>query len=103
VEEEVDRMRDGVTAGMGLAESVQGRNVFPPLVVKMLAVGQETGAVDKMLVRVAKYFDRDVDYAVKNLSTAIEPVLLAVLGAAVLFTALAVFLPLWNLMNAFRH
>lgn len=103
VEEEVDRMRDGVTAGMGLAESVQGRNVFPPLVVKMLAVGQETGAIDKMLVRVARYFDRDVDYAVKNLSTAIEPVLLAVLGAAVLFTALAVFLPLWNLMSAFRH
>lgn len=103
VEEEIDRMRDGVTAGMGVAESVQGRDVFPPLVVKMLAVGQETGAIDKMLVRVARYFDRDVDYAVKNLSTAIEPVLLAVLGAAVLFTALAVFLPLWNLMNAFRH
>jgi type II secretory pathway component PulF len=103
VEEEVERMREGVTAGMGLAEAVQGRDVFPPLVVKMLAVGQETGAIDKMLVRVARYFDRDVDYAVKNLSTAIEPVLLAVLGAAVLFTALAVFLPLWNLMNAFRH
>lgn len=103
VEDEVDRMRDGVTAGMGLAEAVEGRDVFPPLVVKMLAVGQETGAIDKMLVRVARYFDRDVDYAVKNLSTAIEPVLLAVLGAAVLFTALAVFLPLWNLMNAFRH
>jgi len=102
VEEEIDRMRDGVTAGMGLAESVEGRDVFPPLVVKMLAVGQETGAVDKMLIRVAKYFDRDVDYSVKNLSTAIEPVLLLVLGVAVLFTALAVFLPLWNLMNAFR-
>jgi MSHA biogenesis protein MshG len=103
VEEEIDRMRDGVTAGMGLAESVQGRDVFPPLVVKMLAVGQETGSVDKMLVRVAGYFERDVDYSVKNLSTAIEPVLLLVLGVAVLFTALAVFLPLWNLMNAFRH
>jgi MSHA biogenesis protein MshG len=103
VEEEIDRMRDGVTAGQGLAESVQGRDVFPPLVVKMLAVGQETGAIDKMLIRVARYFDRDVDYAVKNLSTAIEPVLLLVLGVAVLFTALAVFLPLWNLMNAFRH
>lgn len=103
VEEEIDRMREGVIAGMGLAESVQGRDVFPPLVVKMLALGQETGAIDKMLVRVARYFDRDVDYAVKNLSTAIEPALLAVLGAAVLFTALAVFLPLWNLMSAFRH
>lgn len=103
VEEEVDRMRDGVVAGMGLAEAVQGRDVFPPLVVKMLAVGQETGAIDKMLVRTARYFDRDVDYAVKNLSVAIEPILLAVLGAAVLFTALAVFLPLWSLMDAFRH
>ena len=103
VEEEIDRMREGVIAGMGLSESVEGRDVFPPLVVKMLALGQETGAVDTTLLRVAKYFDRDVDYAVKNLSTSLEPALLAVLGAAVLFTALAVFLPLWNLMSAFRH
>ena len=103
VEEEIDRMRDGVIAGMGLSEPLRGRKVFPPLVVKMLAVGQETGAIDKMLLRVAKYFDQDVDYAVKNLSSAIEPVLLVILGAAVLFTALAVFLPLWNLMNAFQH
>jgi len=96
-------MRDGVVAGMGLAEPLRGSKVIPPLVVKMLAVGEETGAVDKMLLRVSRYYDQDVDYAVKNLSTAIEPVLLVILGAAVLFTALAVFLPLWNLMNVFRH
>ncbi|HYQ95617.1 MAG TPA: type II secretion system F family protein [Candidatus Eisenbacteria bacterium] len=103
VEAEIDKMRDGVVAGMGLAEPLRGSPVFPPLVVKMLAVGEETGAVDKMLLRVSRYYDQDVDYAVKNLSTAIEPVLLIILGAAVLFTALAVFLPLWNLMNVFRH
>jgi type II secretory pathway component PulF len=103
VEEEIDRMRDGVIAGMGLSEPLRGRDVFPPIVIKMLAVGQETGAIDKMLLRVARYFDQDVDYTVKNLSSAIEPVLLAVLGAVVLFTALAVFLPLWGLMDAFRH
>ncbi len=103
VEAEIDKMRDGVVAGMGLAEPLRGSKVFPPLVVKMLAVGEETGAVDKMLLRVSRYYDQDVDYAVKNLSTAIEPVLLIILGAAVLFTALAVFLPLWNLMNVFRH
>src|SRR5438477_351021 len=103
VEVEVDKMRDGVVAGMGLAEPLKGSPVIPPLVVKMLMVGEETGAVDKMLLRVSRYYDQDVDYAVKNLSTAIEPVLLIILGAAVLFTALAVFLPLWNLMSVFRH
>src|SRR5438876_7122720 len=103
IEAEIDKMRDGVVAGMGLAEPLRGSAYFPPLVIKMLAVGEETGAVDKMLLRVSRYYDQDVDYAVKNLSTAIEPVLLIILGAAVLFTALAVFLPLWNLMNVFRH
>jgi MSHA biogenesis protein MshG len=103
IEIEIDRMRDGVVAGMGLAEPLRGSTIIPPLVVKMLAVGEETGAVDKMLLRVSRYYDQDVDYAVKNLSTAIEPVLLIILGAAVLFTALAVFLPLWNLMSVFRH
>ena len=76
---------------------------MPPLVTKMLAVGEETGSIAPMLSRVARYYDRDVDYAVKNLSAALEPALLVVLGASVLFTALAVFLPLWNLMSAFRH
>jgi len=75
----------------------------PPLLVRMLAVGEETGSLGKMLVRTARFYDRDVDYAVKNLATALEPALLVVLGISVLFTALAVFLPLWNLMNAFRH
>ncbi len=103
MEEEIDRMKDGLIAGLGLAEPLRGSEIFPPLVTRMLAVGEETGSIDKMLVRVARYYDQDVDYTIKNLSTAIEPILLLVLGVAVLFTALAVFLPLWNLMNAFRH
>jgi type II secretory pathway component PulF len=102
VEEEVDRMRDGVVAGQGLTDPLRGSRVFPPLVVEMVGVGEETGALDKMLARGAVYLDRDVDYSLKNLSAALEPILLAVLGGVILFTALAVFLPLWNLMNAFR-
>jgi len=103
LEEEIDRMRDGVVAGQGLSDPIQDSAVIPPLVVKMISVGEETGSVDKVLARVARFYDRDVDYAVRNLSTALEPALLIVLGGAVLFTALAVFLPLWNLMTAFRH
>jgi type II secretory pathway component PulF len=103
LEAETDRMRDGLVDGRGLAEPLRGSRVMPPLVTKMLAVGEETGSIGPMLTRVARYYDRDVDYAVKNLSAALEPALLVVLGASVLFTALAVFLPLWNLMSAFRH
>lgn len=103
IAEDLERMRSGVVAGTGLADSLRGTRNFPPLVLKMMAVGEETGALDRMLLRVSRYYDQDVDYLVKNLSSAIEPVLLGILGGAVLFTALAVFLPLWNLMNVFRH
>lgn len=103
LEVEIDRMQDGLIAGEGLAAPLQGSRTVPPLLVRMLAVGEETGSLGKMLVRTARFYDRDVDYAVKNLATALEPALLVVLGISVLFTALAVFLPLWNLMNAFRH
>jgi MSHA biogenesis protein MshG len=101
--DDLETMRTGVVAGTGLAESLRGTRNFPPLVLKMMAVGEETGALDRMLMRISRYYDQDVDYLVRNLSSAIEPVLLAVLGGVVLFTALAVFLPLWNLMNVFRH
>lgn len=103
LEAEIDRMREGLVEGHGLAGPLRESRVMPPLVVKMLAVGEETGSIAPMLSRVARYYDRDVDYAVKNLAAALEPALLVVLGASVLFTALAVFLPLWNLMSAFRH
>jgi len=103
VEAEVDKMSEGVVGGQGLTQPLRGSRVFPPLVVEMVGVGEETGALDKLLARGALYLDRDVDYALKNMSAALEPILLVVMGIGILFTALAVFLPLWNLMNAFRH
>ena len=102
-ETDVNKMRDGVIAGEGLTEPIRGSRVFPPLVVELVGVGEETGALDKLLARGAAYLDRDVDYALKNLSSALEPVLLVVMAVGILFTALAVFLPLWNLMSAFRN
>ena len=103
LEAEVDRMREGLVAGEGLAGPLRGSRIMPPMIVQMLAVGEETGSIGPMLNRIARTYDRDVDYEVKGLSQALEPALLLVLGAAVLFTALAVLLPLWNLMSAFRH
>ncbi len=103
VEREIERMHEGIISGRGVTGSLKGGKVFPPLVVKMLAVGEETGTMDKMLLKVSAYFDRDVEYAVKNLTQAIEPILLVIMGVAVLFIALAVFLPMWNLMQAMTH
>lgn len=103
VEKEISLMQEGIVSGGGVTGTLKDSRVFPPLVVKMLAVGEETGALDRMLLKVSAYFDRDVEYAVKNLTAAIEPILLVVMGGAVLFVALAVFLPMWNLMHAVVH
>jgi len=103
VEREIAAMKEGILGGRGVTGTLRHSRVFPPLIVKMLAVGEETGSLDKMLNKVSTYYDRDVAYLVKNLATAIEPVLLVVMGLSVLFIALAVFLPMWSLMGAFRH
>ena len=59
--------------------------------------------IDIMLNKVADYYDSDVEYTLRNLSTMIEPILLLFIGGMVLFLALAVFLPMWNVMNLFKH
>jgi MSHA biogenesis protein MshG len=71
--------------------------MFTPLVLQMLAVGEETGSVDTMLEDVAQFYEREVDYDLKNLSSAIEPILIVIIGGMVLVLALGVFLPMWNL------
>jgi MSHA biogenesis protein MshG len=68
----------------------------------MMAIGEETGKLEEMLIKVSDYFDRDVEFAVKNLAASIEPILLFAVGGMVLFLALAVFMPWWNLITVFK-
>ena len=68
----------------------------------MLAVGEETGNVDTLMEEVAGFYEREVDYDLKNLSAVIEPVLIVALGVMVLILALGVFLPMWELFSAAR-
>ena len=63
----------------------------------MMSAGEESGELDTMLVKVSEYYDMEVDYAIKNIASLIEPILLAFLGAVVLFLMLAIFLPMWDL------
>jgi len=97
VGEKIEEIRNGVERGETLTRSATQTGMFTPLVLQMLAVGEETGSVDTMLEDVAVFYEREVEYDLKNLSSAIEPILIVFIGGMVLVLALGVFLPMWNL------
>jgi len=96
----IEQMRDGVERGESISRCATAAGVFTPIVLQMIAVGEETGELDTLMTEIAQMYERETDYAIKGLSAAIEPILLAIIGALVLVLALGVFLPLWNLGQA---
>ncbi|WP_320056413.1 type II secretion system F family protein [Desulfuromonas thiophila] len=100
--EKLEGMRNQLERGETLTRSAAASAIFTPLVLQMLAVGEESGSVDSMLLEVAGFYEREVAYELKNLTSAIEPVLIIIIGAMVLVLALGVFLPMWNLSSAMR-
>jgi len=97
VGEKIELIRNGIERGDTLTRSATQTGLFTPLVLQMLAVGEETGSVDTMLEDVADFYAREVEYDIKNLSSAIEPIMIIIIGCMVLVLALGVFLPMWNL------
>ncbi len=100
--ERIEQMRDGIERGETLSRCAATAGIFTPVVLQMVAVGEETGALDTLMIEIADMYERETDYAIKGLSAHIEPVLLAVIGAMVLVLALGVFMPLWDLGQAAR-
>jgi MSHA biogenesis protein MshG len=98
----IEQMRDGVERGESISRCAAAAGVFTPIVLQMIAVGEETGELDNLMTEIAQMYERETDYAIKGLSAAIEPILLAIIGALVLVLALGVFLPLWDLGRAAR-
>ena len=96
----IEQMRDGIERGESISRCAAATGVFTPVVLQMISVGEETGELDSLLFEIADMYERDTDYGIKGLSTAIEPVLLVFIGVLVLLLALGVFLPLWNLGQA---
>lgn len=97
VGQQVLAMRDGIERGESLTRTGAATGLFPPIVLQMISIGEETGSLDGLMAEVAAYYEREVDYALKNLSASIEPVLIIAIGGLVLMLALGVFLPMWNL------
>lgn len=90
-------MKKDIAEGKGLGESFERTEIFPPIVVQMVSIGEQSGRLTEMLLSVAEFFEKEVDYAVKNLTSLIEPILIVCMGASVLFIAMALLLPIINL------
>lgn len=95
-------MQAKLEQGASLTRAAEATGLFPGMVLQMLHTGEETGAVEELVTQLAEYYEREVDYSVKGLSAVIEPLLLLVVGIMVLILALGVFMPMWNLMDAFK-
>jgi MSHA biogenesis protein MshG len=102
ISERIVQMRDGVERGETITRTAAMTGMFPPLVIQMIAVGEEAGSVDDLMLEVADYYDREVDYDISKMSDAIQPILITVVGVMVLILALGVFLPWWNLISVFK-
>jgi type IV pilus assembly protein PilC len=92
-------VQDSVREGESLATPLAKHPTFPAMVVQMMAVGEETGALDTMLSKVADFYDQEVEAAVASLTSLIEPILIAVMGAAVGGMVVALYMPLFNIIN----
>ncbi|HET8869210.1 MAG TPA: type II secretion system F family protein [Aquabacterium sp.] len=93
-------MRSQVERGDSLLTASQRSGVFPPLVLQMIMVGEESGTLAEMLEEIGQMYQRDMEYGLKTLAQKIEPILLVLMGAMVLVLALGVFLPMWDLGKA---
>jgi MSHA biogenesis protein MshG len=100
ISRKVDGMREAVERGDTILRAAMATGVFTPVVLQMIAVGEETGAVDELMEEIAELYGNDVQYELKTLSQQIEPILIVFMGVLVLVLALGVFLPLWDLGNA---
>jgi MSHA biogenesis protein MshG len=95
-------MRQGVERGESLLRISTTSGMFTPLVLQMVAVGEETGQVDELLEEVATFYDDEVDYELQGLSAKIEPLLIVCIAAIVAVLALGIFLPMWDMMNVMQ-
>lgn len=94
------KMRDGISRGESLYNTAVATNMFSPLVLQMISVGEESGTIDQLLEEVADFYDAEVEYDLKRLGEAIEPILIMFIAGMVLVLALGVFLPIWDLSSA---
>jgi len=103
VEKAISQTRKAVEAGRSLVEPLKETDVFPGMVTQMIGVGEQTGAMDAMLQKIADFYEDEVDAAVKDLLTAIEPIMIVFLGVVVGGVVVSMYLPLFSLIAKLAH
>lgn len=103
IEQKIIAMERGIERGETILRTASNTGVFNSLVLQMIAIGEESGALDDMMGEVADMYQRDVEYDIKTLSSQIEPILIVFLGVMVLILALGIFLPMWDLGKVAIH
>ncbi|MEO0072249.1 MAG: type II secretion system F family protein [candidate division WOR-3 bacterium] len=98
-QKKIEGVMEGVRRGRGLSAPMREAGVFPPMVVQMVATGEESGSLDDMLRQISDFYDKEVEIAVKNLTSLIEPILIMILGAGAVFVILAVILPYMQILQ----
>jgi type II secretory pathway component PulF len=93
----VEQARIGVREGESLGELLQASGLFPPLLIRMIAVGERSGELEPMLIRVADAYEQEVDSALTTLTSVLEPAMMVIMGGLVLFIVLAVMLPIFEI------
>ena len=99
---QVRDVQESVKQGESLSKPLAKHAISPPMVVQMLSVGEETGALDTMLEKIAAFYDDEVTAAVDSLTSMIEPLLIAVVGGAVGVAVIALYMPMFNLINLIK-
>lgn len=102
METKIKEMRRNIEKGESLLRASVASALFSPLVLQMIAVGEETGRVDELLSDASDYYEREVDFDLKSLTAKIEPVLISIVAGMVLILALGIFTPMWDMMNAYK-
>jgi type II secretory pathway component PulF len=96
----LDRVYYSIQKGLTISFSLEKESVFPPILVQMTAVGERTGKIDEILRKMSEYFESESNIAIKSMMTAIEPLILVVLGGIVLFIVMAVITPIYSLTGS---
>ncbi len=95
----VNKTLESISGGNTIADPLRDTGIFPPMVIQMISVGEKTGGLPDMLTRVADFYDEEVDAAVENLTSMIEPIIIVIMGAAIGFIMVAMYMPMFSMAD----